>query len=194
MKIKISFLAILMLTSLVLTHSYISIAAILAATLHELGHILAARKYNIPLGELRLGILGASLNTSDMLCSYKKEMALAAAGPLTNLFTAALMLSFIKSTSAFTSLFISASLFLGLLNLLPIKDFDGGRILYCLLSEKADPSTASAVIRTLSFICIMALWLLSVYLLLTRSASLSLFIFSLALFCKIIPTQKKQIK
>lgn len=190
-KIKLSFSGAIMILALFLTHSYISIAALFAATLHELGHILAAKLCKIPLYELKLGIFGASLTTKKMLCSYKKEIILCFAGPFVNLLSVLLLISFWDSDNVFLSLFISSSLFLGILNLLPIYEFDGGRILFCIISNKYSLKLAISIIRITSFILIFALWCLSVYLLLRLSSSLSLFIFSVSLFSKIFLSQNK---
>ena len=110
-KIKLSFSGAIMIIALIFTHSYLSLAAILAAFCHELGHIIAAKLQRIPLGELKLGIFGASLTSKPLLCSYKSEIILAAAGPLVNLISAAILLPFCKND--FCALFVAASLFLG---------------------------------------------------------------------------------
>ena len=154
LKIKISTSGAMMTITLFLTHSYISLAALLAAFLHELGHIIAAKIYNIELGELRLGIFGASLTSRVMLCSYKKEIFLCLAGPLVNLISVLILFPFCKNYDGFCALFISASLFLGLLNLLPIYEFDGGRILFCLLSLRLSLKTVTIIIKISSFILI----------------------------------------
>ena len=190
LKIKLTFSGALMLLALFLTRSYLSLAAILAAAIHELGHIIAARICKISLGELKLGIFGAALTPKTMLCSYKKEIALCLAGPLVNLLSAILLYPLLKSNNGFGSLFIGASLFLGILNLLPIHEFDGGRILFCILSSRLSLKSATRAIKTTSFILIFSLWSLSVYLLLKLSSSVSLFIFSLSLFAKIFLSQR----
>lgn len=191
LKIRLSFSGALMISALFFTHSYISIVALLAAALHELGHIIAAKICNIPLCELKLGIFGASLQPALPLLSYKKEIILAIAGPLTNLVFAIPLIIFLEEPNQFCELFIIASLFLGILNLLPIVDFDGGRILYCLIAYKFSPVFALKTIKFLSFLLVFILWTLSVYLLLKLSNSLSLFIFSLSLFTKLFLTKEK---
>ena len=193
LKIKLSLSGLFMIIALFLTHSYISIAALAAAALHELGHIAAAKLCKIPLGELKLGIFGAALTPISSSFSYKKEILLCLAGPLVNLFSAMLIYPFGHSKNEFISLFFSASLFLGLLNLLPIKDFDGGRILSCILSYIYSPTVAWRVLKILSFILIFSLWTLSIYLLLKLASSLSLFVFSLSLFSKIFISDKESI-
>lgn len=191
MRIKVSFFFFALLFSLFISHSYTALALLLAATLHELGHMLAAKICNIPLGELKLGIFGASLTPSSELLSYKGEILLALAGPASNLICVGATAYLINiCPSPFLSLFAAASLFLALLNLLPIDDLDGGRILRCALMLLFSPDTVAAICRAISFLLVFLLWIISAYLLLRHSPSLSLFTFSLSLFCKIFLKQK----
>ncbi len=190
MKIKVSFFGVLMMLALIFTHSYLSIAALLAALLHEVGHIVAAKICDIPLKEIRLDIFGAAITPQKAFCSYKKEIALAAAGPLVNALSFLMLFPFFSGLCEFVKLFVVASLFLGALNLLPISDFDGGRILYCLLAYKFSPEVALAVGRTVSFAIAFFLWAFSIYLLLRLGESLSLFVFSFALLCKLLIAAK----
>lgn len=184
MKLGISFFSLLMLLSLILTRSYLSLAAIVAAALHECGHIIAAKLCGIPLVDMKLGIFGATLTTDRALCSYGKEILLALAGPATNLLCLALC-SLLPIQCEAIELFCVASWGLAILNLLPIRELDGGRIVYCALASTFSPVLASRVVGALSFGIIFSLWALSVYLILRLGASLSLFIFSCFLFCKI---------
>lgn len=192
-RVKISFFAAVMLFALVIGHSYISLAAIIAAALHELGHITAGRLCNTPLSELKLGIFGASLSTSREISSYKAEITVALAGPAVNFIFAAFMLLFRSHLGDFGQMFLASSLFLGLLNLLPISDFDGGRALFCFIAMKGSLSCAQRLLKISSFFFVFALWSLSVYLILRLGASLSLFVFSASLFCKIFITDSDKI-
>ncbi|MBE6545986.1 MAG: hypothetical protein E7668_00920 [Ruminococcaceae bacterium] len=124
------------------------------------------------------------------LFSYKKEITLCFFGPLFNLCTVALCLLTAPIRTAFSQYLTVTSLSMGLLNLLPICDFDGGRILYALLCLRLPQLYADRILRFLSFGCIFFLWSFSVYLLLRASSSLSLFIFSLSLFCKIFISER----
>ncbi len=189
-KIKLSFSGAIMIVALFLTHSYLSLAALIAASLHEIGHIVAAKALKVDLYELRLGIFGASLSSSPMLCSYKKEIILCLAGPLVNLISALAVFIFFSPLRDGMELFMNASLFLGFLNLLPIYEFDGGRILNSILSLHFSVKTANRITRISSFILIFILWSLSVYLLLRLSSTVSLFIFSISLFSKIFLSQE----
>ena len=190
MKIKVSFFFLVMVASLLLSHSYISLAAFAAATLHELGHIIAARICDVPLKEMKLGIFGAAITPDSNLCSYKKEIFLALSGPLINMISVLLCWRSVDSANSFVSMFVVSSLFLGTLNLLPIDDFDGGRILKCCLLLKLPPDKVTKICDGISFLLIFFLWIFSVYLLLRLSASLSLFTFSISLFCKTFISRK----
>jgi len=186
MKLKIGFFAIMLALSFLLDPSPLSLCSLLAALLHELGHIAMARICHIRLRECKVGIYGAGLIPDGSLYSYGQEILLCLAGPLTNLLTACLLLPIkINDTNEFLQGFFFASLVLGLLNLLPIKGFDGGRVLHALLSLRLQPHTVSLITSACSFLCIFSLWSASVYLLLRAAASLSLFIFSLSLFSRI---------
>lgn len=190
MKIKVSFFFLVMAVSLFLSHSYISLAAFVAAILHEIGHVVAARICDIPLKEMKLGIFGAAITPDSNLCSYKKEIFLAISGPLVNILSVLLCLRMTANTNSFISMFVVSSLFLGILNLLPIDDFDGGRILKCCLLLKLPPNRVAKICDLISFLLIFFLWIFSAYLLLRLSASLSLFTFSISLFCKTFISRK----
>ena len=83
------------------------------------------------------------------------------------------------------SYFVSASILLGVLNLFPIKSFDGGRILESVLLMFISPKLVLRLVKLISFFCIITLWIVSVYFLLIYTYSLGLFVFSTSLFCNI---------
>ncbi len=188
-KIKIALPSLIMGITLIFSGRLTTFSAIvLAAALHELGHIAAARLLKIDFSEFSLSLLGARLKTGSRLISYRDEVLLAASGPFVNII---FFIAFYPQTALsgwlgeFFAYFTAASLFLGLLNLLPISTFDGGRILYASVASKASPALASDILRVLSFICLFGLWCISSYLLIRTGNSLSLFVFSITLFARI---------
>ena len=185
MKVKISFFAIMLLFSLAMSDAYYALIPLSAAALHELGHIIAARARGVQLKNFDIGIFGARLSMSGGICSYLDEIIVCAAGPLVNLVLAGTGLFICKERgidNELISLFILSSLSLGVINLLPIRSFDGGRILNSTLSYILDSSVAEALLNLLTFLSLFTLWCISLYLLLRTSASLSLFVFSVSLF------------
>ena len=187
LKIKVGFFSILLSLALIIPRPDYFPALFLAVSIHELGHILGAKISNISLRELKLGIFGAGLSPASSIISYKKEILLSLLGPLSN-FISIISIKLIVpdelcDTSFFNN-FLGSSLALGVLNLLPVDSFDGGRILTSILSLQLSPKSVTSVMNAVSFIIIFLLWTLSVYLLLRVSSSLSLFIFSAYLFSK----------
>lgn len=159
-----------------------------AAVLHESGHMLAALMLGIPMRSLDIGLFGASLKVRGSLISYPKEFMLCAAGPVTNFLSAAIVCILSAHRGYYTECgewFASVSLMLGVLNLMPAEGFDGGRMLTVAVSSLFGPRAADRVISFTSFISIVALWMLSVYLLIRYGTSLSLFVFTLSLFYRL---------
>ena len=157
------------------------ISCILAASVHELGHIVAGKALCINLSHMRLDILGARLTTTGRLCSYPALVGLCIAGPLSNILCFALLHPLID-TSEWVQEFCMASISLGIINLIPIRGFDGGRILHGLLSLALPVSAVEKISSILGFFSLLCIWLLSVWLLLRTGTSLTLFVFSCCLF------------
>ena len=151
-----------------------------AAFLHECGHLLAARLLGIPICGLRPDALGVRLEVSGGLLSYGDEWLLCAAGPMASLLCAAAAAPLWSVGEAFR-IFSAASLVLGLLNLLPICDFDGGRMLRSFCAYAFGPSAARRALAVTSAVFWFLLWAIAVYFLLLAGDGLSLFCFSVGL-------------
>ena len=154
---------------------------LLAALLHECGHLLAAKALGIPLGQLRIDFLGARMEVVGRMLSYGEEWMLCAAGPLTSLLLAAAAAP-LWQPFAHAQMFSCASLVLGTLNLLPIRTFDGGRMLESALSACCGARTVRRILRLSSFFFLFLLWASAVYFLLRVGDGLSLLAFSMSLF------------
>ena len=161
-------------------HSFVGVLTLLAALLHECGHLLAARWLGIPIRGLRADSLGVRLEVGGSLLSYGEEWLLCAAGPLASLLCAAAVAPLWRIWEA-PRIFSAASLVLGLLNLLPISDFDGGRMLRVLFAYTFGPSVARRVLAVTSAFCWFLVWAIAVYFLLLAGNGLSLFCFSVSL-------------
>ena len=168
------------------SHSPRPVLALLAVLLHEGGHWCAIRLCRIPLGGFFFDSFEARLCLGETV-SYKKEIIICAAGPLANLLS--LLLLPLADVSLFApgdaSFFVTLSAALAVLNLLPIGDLDGGRILSCFFCMLFDPRIAHYLCGFLSFITLFCLWSTSVYAILRTGGSLSLFFFSVTLFFRV---------
>ena len=188
-KISFSFSSLLMLlTPAILGKLEITVAVLTAAALHELGHIAAGACLGIRLKCFSFDLLGARLHTDSRLISYGEEIVLCLAGPFVNVISAFILLPFFVCgyiMPDLVSYFFASSVILGAINLLPVKSFDGGRVLDSVFHLFLPERVSSAVSGTLSFLCIFTLWCASVYLLIRVSASLSFFIFSVSVFVRL---------
>ncbi len=183
MKIKIRFATSLCAILLLIARPLAFPALLLSVTLHELGHIVTARLLGLRFSSLSISPFGAALTPLGGMGGYREEILVALAGPCINLLSA---LSLSKATSnTFLNFFVISSIFLGLLNLLPIRSFDGGRILLCTFSHIGKPRCGERILATSSFLFLFFFWSFSAYLLLRVGASLSLFVFSCSLFCRL---------
>lgn len=186
MRIKVSPALPLFLFSLLVSSApYIAVFPILAAILHELGHLIAARLMRIPIISMELSVFGAVIEADVLRCSYGKEALLALCGPAANIITAAAAYLLFGAESAPPLVFIVSSLFLAALNLTPAGSLDGGRVFSALLNIFFSPRVAAGIAEAVSFLCFFALWSVSVYFILRTGAFLSLFIFSWSLFIRI---------
>ena len=166
---------------------------LLAVILHELGHIVAARALGVRFRRLALKQTGLCLITSEAgFPSYDDELICALGGPVAGALSALVARGLgclLPCLAPFVQEFIPFSLALSLLNLLPLRGFDGARILTCLLSchhrrhlPSLSPTDAARVVSLLSCLVLLLLWLLSIYLLLRTGSALSLYLFCLQLF------------
>ena len=164
--------------------------ALLSVGLHEAGHMTMALLCHVPLGGFHASSFEARIHLTGESVSYRKEACICLAGPLVNILTALLLYPaggrILQDDPI--SFFCTVSIALAVLNLFPISDFDGGRILYCMISQLLGPNTASSVCRFCSFFSLFFLWSISVYVLLRTGGNFSLFFFSVSLFLKIIET------
>ena len=101
---------------------------LLAAAMHEGGHLAALRLCRVPVRRLHIGLGGAVLETG--LRGAREEVLCAAAGPAVNLLLAAVLW---RAQPVFALI----NLLLGAWNLLPVFPLDGGRIAGVLFSKGA---------------------------------------------------------
>jgi len=185
---RLGFFSIMFIVAFFLTGNKYTFICIFAAALHELGHLIAAYLLGIKISEFTFGVLGARMRISEGLHSYKKEMLLSLAGPLSNFIFAFLACVFFDGV--FVDIFIAFSIFLAILNLFPIRTFDGGRIFECLLLLFLPFSFSKRIVDISSFIFVFFLWSVSVYFLLIYSSSINLFIFSASIFSSLFISEE----
>ncbi len=144
-----------------------AILTIAAAAIHEAGHILFGNSRGI------MRLFPAAHPTGfrikpKRLGSYKDELILLLGGPVSN-FTSSLLFGIIFALTgrAFFFDFAFLNLLTALANLLPIRGYDGYRIIeVLLLLRKKENLAPLSVLRAFSFAFTVLLTFLSLYLLL----------------------------
>ena len=110
-----------------------TLLTLLAALLHEAGHLITARALGIGVAEITLLPLGADIRFSR-LPTYREDIITGAAGAAANLISALLLLPLTAHSAA--RYFVCSSLALAAINLLPIRSLDGGTVLRGVLSAR----------------------------------------------------------
>ena len=115
-----------------------------AAAIHELGHFLTLRRLGADSVRLRLGVLGAILETDRRRLSYGGELLCVLAGPGANLLCALLLSAAGRGRWDAEA---GTNLVLCVFNLLPLRPLDGGRALYLAVSWLAGPTAGECAAR-----------------------------------------------
>ena len=181
-KYNISPLFLLVLLSFVLIDgSFFSVFAVISALCHEAGHILTAKLLNLDNARIYSKMYGISLKTKAL--SYRDEIKIALAGPLVSfcLFIIFSILFDIFRENKYLLYAAFSNFALFTLNILPLYPLDGGRALYCFLCLKINADKVRIIIKTVSFLFLLPLGILSVIIFLRSGFNLSLLIICLLL-------------
>lgn len=182
MKINYSFLALLIF-SLYIGYIKYLILFMICLLIHEIGHILFIKIFDVKILGFNLSIYGCNLKLEEkQYNSLKKifKILIYIGGILFNLITILIL----KSINNFDNknLLINMNMLLLIFNLLPIYPLDGYNILFLIINNKN-------VINNLTILTIVILLIISIY-----SNSLGLIIITLILFYKNIIYYKNKDK
>ena len=124
---------------------------LLAAALHEGGHLLAARWRGVPVRALSMTAFGCILDFVDEALVRDRDLLwIAAAGPLCNLLFALLCVTPWVGRWHGAALFGAEHLLLALFNLLPVFPLDGAVLCAGLLKPNVGERRAEQVVLVLS--------------------------------------------
>lgn len=137
-----------------------SVAFILAifgcVILHELGHALAAKRFNIKTRRISILPIGGVAQLESIPEKPKEELIVALAGPAVNFVIVAVLYPFAKidvemeslgriGPGNFLTALMSVNVWLALFNLIPAFPMDGGRVLRALLGFRMPHVRATAI-------------------------------------------------
>lgn len=180
-KIRVSLPFLILVCALfVLDKNGVLFYTLLAAALHEAAHILAIKCCGGTLEKIEIRAFGVRIEVPELaLMPYKKEIIIAAAGPLAGLLCAFIC---IAAARLFNfpppSYFIGINIVIAAINLIPVYPLDGGRIalsaFLLLFGERAGYTAA----HVLAIFAVASMFSLCVICALNNSLNPTLAIFS----------------
>ena len=169
----------------------------ISAVFHELGHAVFAKKNGYVLSSLTLMPYGASISCELEGVSNKDEILIALGGPIVSLVIAFLVTGswwFFPDSYPYTEIIYDANLTLFLVNLLPIKPLDGGRILSALISVAFGKKSGRKIFAFLGYVFSSFLLVVFIANVVTSSSVLevnfSILFFALFIFFGILEERK----
>lgn len=135
---------------------------ILASIIHELGHLTALAFCKTSPSALVINLFGVRIEKpADCRLTYRQDMAISLAGPVSNVLSAALLYVLVGH-----SVSVWIHLVLGAFHLLPIEPLDGGQIWLSFLRSRMSEEKADRVMLWTSVITLIPMTFVSCILLL----------------------------
>lgn len=164
-RVSVSFWLLVVIAAII-SPVQVVVNILLAAMLHECGHLAILRLFRVPVEGMRLTALGAELYARGaQRLSYGRELLVTLAGPAINLIGAVLAAAaalYMQWETLYV--FAGANVILCLYNLLPILPLDGGRTLYLVTAYFFGPMVGDAVAAIVGTVCALSLLVLGIYL------------------------------
>ncbi len=181
-KISFSFLA-LILYFIITDNIKIYLITLLCATLHEYVHIFTIYLFKGNINSVNITLLGGNIKRdSSGLNSNLQEAIVNISAPLFNVFS-----GLIASILPYDfKCFSEVSLTIGLFNLLPFFDFDGGHFLYNILLHYTSERKTHTITKVISVIVALAFSAVSIHIFVFNKKNFFLLIFSLYMLFIII--------
>lgn len=152
------------------------IAIFVCVVLHEYGHALTARRFNIGTRDITLYPIGGIASLESIPKKPKEELLVAIAGPAVNVAIAILFFPFINLNEVFDSAgftqidgtnfltsVVSVNIWLVLFNMIPAFPMDGGRVFRALLALKLERVKATRIAAGLGQILAIGFMLFGLY-------------------------------
>ena len=161
--------------------TFFAIISVTFALLHEMAHIIALKTLGAKTIAVGSAPYGISLETS--LMSYKDECLVALFGPFLNfvLFVISSAVCYFSGFDRYAVFAAFSNFAIFAVNILPVFPLDGARALFCFLCIKLSRQRAVLISKTVSFIFLLPLGVISVIILVRSGFNMSLLIICLYL-------------
>lgn len=148
------------------------------ALIHELIHLVFILMLSVPPKKISLSIFGADIKREIITSnSYNAEILINLSAPVFNLLLAIIFYTISKVSPAHKNIlttFGSTNLILGIFNLMPYYNFDGGNALHCFLFKHLNEQYADNISVAISVIITILFSFFTVYLFVEHKHNFSL--------------------
>ena len=180
-KISFSFLA-LVLFFIITDNLKIFIISFLCAFLHEITHIIFIHLFSGNINYISLSVFGANINRKNTVKSNFCEAIVAVSAPIVNLIIFTICYKFFDDKT----LFSKTNLILGVINLLPFENFDGGRFIENVLVIFLNESIRSKILTAISVITTCIITFIAAFLTIKTTEPHPLIILSLFMMLSLV--------
>lgn len=156
------------------------IYGVIAALIHELGHIFAmiisgCKPQKISFRAFDINIV----DTDRIKRSYNDDIFILSAGPISNIIFCIVLYIVYRLTGYMWIIKpIYENIFIAIFNILPIESLDGGQIVFNLLCRKLNIKTAANFTVLISFMVLLPVAILGFYILIVSKYNFSLLLLS----------------
>ena len=172
---------------------WVAVLTLLVAALHELGHIAAALTVGVGDMSIPRAVLTGLRIRLGRLLSYREEVIVALGGPLANILAFFALLPLTRVNNYIITL-AAINLLTAVSNLIPIRGFDGQRILTGLLASRVSAVVIDTVTRGLTVGISAAVALLSLIFMMRVGEGYWIFAVFFAILCKEILGNRRRTK
>ncbi|NLA76998.1 MAG: hypothetical protein GX851_04085 [Clostridiales bacterium] len=153
------------------------LVAVICAMLHETGHIVCLYALSGCAASIELGVFGMRLvRREETKLSYAGEVLCALGGPVVNILLSVLFsVLYVSGMQSFARA-AKINLALGLFNLMPVGELDGGRALTAFLCTRFSPVTAERIMLFVSVAVLLPVSFAGFYVLIDSGYNFTLLI------------------
>ena len=185
--ISFTFFALILLLICFNKTEYLYIS-IISALLHEFGHLFSLKFCGAKILEFKISLFGGKIETENFTpTNYFQDIFIYFSGPFINLFISIFcyFLNFYLNSAELIDI-TSVNAVLGVFNLLPFYNFDGGKIIGTLLKIKLTEKQTENILTIISFVVLIPFIYFSVIIFLQNKNNFYLLIVSLLMLLTII--------
>lgn len=167
----------------------------ISVAVHEIGHYIFIKIFGGHVHTLKLEFVGLDMEYEGMDISYWQEVLIAISGPLFSFILAYCAALYGKHNGSQDAYYLAGvSFVLGLFNAMPVRQLDGGRSLYMLVSWLFGINIAEIVVCAVSCVTIFLLLTAGAALLIITRWNFTLLVFALWLLASYCKRERDSIK